>query len=144
MCVLVFLSLWEHVCVYRPWRNVCGIISWGKNVFTCVGSSCRWKFILLRVFIGLITKVWLRFTSCALPLECLLSVLVECGVSSKGSGPETGKGRVGFYGAEEWGGGGVDLRRVRVYWTSCWKSWVWYRSMWKVRQSKAASCKLDT
>jgi len=52
-------------------------------------------------------EMWLRFTSCALSLECLLSVLVECGVSSTGSGPEMGKGRVGFCGRQRRVGGRV-------------------------------------
>jgi len=57
------------------------------------------------VFVKLITEVWLRLTSCALSLECLLSVLVECWVKSAGIGPESGKGRVGFCGDRVmWGG----------------------------------------
>jgi hypothetical protein len=68
------------------------------------------NFILLHVFVELITKVWLRFTSCSLSLECLLSVLVECRVSSAGSGPELGKGRVGFLRGQR-SGGGVELHR---------------------------------
>jgi len=41
-------------------------------------------------------------------LACLLSIVVKCWVQSVGSGPEIGKGKVGFYGGRGvWGGLGV-------------------------------------